>query len=232
MSDNRSSMITALTTIELIDNRPVVVKQRLPLHSQLGSEASAAARALARAATGAEARWLNAARHGGVVRLRRVSVDAARIETDLASTATLRLSATNLTDLVVSLRSAVHTLAAVHGLGLVHGNLGPDHILVSRSDPAATVLCSPAVDTRRLEPRDDLAALAATARTLGQAAGPKPWGWDEALTRLGAATEARSAIALLDEFRHRGHRPLRRTHRIWCGGWPGRGPRNVSWGQA
>jgi hypothetical protein len=122
----------ASTTLHLRGSQLVVAKQRL------GPAAAVHA--------GAEARWLMAARHPGVVALRRVAPGECRIETDHAGLTTLRTHHPDPQGTAEVLGLVAATLAELHRRGLVHGRLRPEHVILGGPRRRHPVLCSPGAD--------------------------------------------------------------------------------------
>jgi tRNA A-37 threonylcarbamoyl transferase component Bud32 len=190
-------MVVTHTTLALVGGAVVVVKQRAPLELQTGSPAGGEAVARARLHTEAEGRWLAAARHHGVVRLRLASAERCRLETRHAGLATLRTLDLRPPATAAVLAAAATVLADLHSRGLVHGNLTPDHIIVGRGI-ARPVLCSPSGTAT--DPAADVAGLAAVAAAVLPAAGRHDPAWLEAMERLRDDRHrigARRAAALL-----------------------------------
>ena len=118
-----------------------------------------------------EADVLAVASHPGVVELREFSANG-----DTATLATTRVAGTTLAILNPPHAEAVRILAAIaqtiadlHSMGIVHGGLGPDHVIVT--DDGRPVLCglgrggspgsSPPGTAQPLDTGDDLRALGA-----------------------------------------------------------------------
>lgn len=142
-------MMHCPTTIQLRAGRLVVVKQRV---------------ASQRVATETEARWLAAARHPGVVPLRRVSPATGVLETSHVGLATLRTRPTTPAMAAFILASVGRILADLHGQGLIHGNLAPEHVILTGPHQVIPILCSPRGANH--DPRLDVIALSQLAQTL------------------------------------------------------------------
>ena len=221
MHSVRPPTITALTSLQLIGSRLIVVKRRMAIDAWLAPETLAQVTIEAQQATEIEARWLAAARHPGVVRLVRVSTVNSRLETELAGSATLRTLPLGFSQLALVLRSVAATLVDLHGLGLVHANLTLDHVVISHGTAVGPSLCSPAITRADVEPIDDVAALAALVEQAGATVGIRHPAWSETAEALHQTTEATTALRLLDRLSH--VRPSRFRPFGSAAGYPGAG---------
>jgi hypothetical protein len=109
----------------------------------------------------AEARWLDEARHSGVVVLRETSDDPFTIITEHAGGATLRMTDRSPDQIAAMMAAVARILADLHRAGMAHGKLTLDHIIIGSDGP---VLCSP--DGRIADAEVDLRALARCMREL------------------------------------------------------------------
>lgn len=109
----------------------------------------------------AEARWLDEARHSGVVVLRETIDDPFTIITEHAGGATLRMTDRSPDQIAAMMAAVARILADLHRAGRAHGKLTLDHIIVGAHGP---VLCSP--DGRITDAEVDLRALARCMREL------------------------------------------------------------------
>jgi len=127
-------------------------------------------------ATEIEAEWLNAARHGPVVKLDHVAPTRSLVQTRLAGTASLRTltigtspcgrnnkpkalaSIAQLSSLLPQLAFAVEQL---HQAGLAHGQITLEHAIVTGVERDRIVLCSPNTDpSQKITSGTDSQALA------------------------------------------------------------------------
>ncbi|MCP3990000.1 MAG: hypothetical protein GY724_13070 [Actinomycetia bacterium] len=204
------NLTTALTTLVLAGSSPIVIKRRLPIDHWQIKAITAQAKAEARQRTECEAQWLVAARHHGVVRLRRVSGSDARLETELASVSTLRTVSLTWAQVASTLGAVATTLADVHHDGLVHANLSPEHIIVEPGG-RRPVLCSPSPRAMGLGPARDLAALATIATSFGPEAGC-PAEWSEVVEALETCVDTAESARV---FRHLAVSSTRARARRW-----------------
>ncbi|MDH3683110.1 MAG: hypothetical protein OEV40_24545 [Acidimicrobiia bacterium] len=155
----RNGRITTTSSIELIGRRVVVVKRRRAIDE---AEPAPNRPSLVSSLTEAEGRWLVAARHPDVVRVRRVTPAAGVLITDHAGLLTLRTCRLTLRAGAGFLAAVAVTVADLHRRGLVHGNLRLDHVIVAGADRLRPVLCSPAPPPRgrSADPAADVLALA------------------------------------------------------------------------
>lgn len=191
-------LTTASTTLCLVRGRPVVTKKRVAVDPWRGADLAQPALAEARRATKAEAGWLAEARHGGVIRLRRVCVDQAWFETDLAGLHSLRTALLAPTAVTAALATTATTLAELHRRGLTHGNLALEHVIVNPTRVSAAVLCSPtARQTSHQGPQVDLDRLVAMVAAVGPPEGAGARRWARLVADLGAVADLDEAARLL-----------------------------------
>jgi hypothetical protein len=189
-----NGLTTALTTVEVVGANLIVAKRRVSIDRWHVDALAARARDEARALTEQEGRWLAAARHRGVIQLRRVQGGAARLETDFATGSSLRTVRLTWAQVATALESVANTLAELHQGGLVHANLAPEHVIVG-PEGRHPRLCSPRPWAAERGPAEDLAELASMADSFG-AAGHRPSMWTTAVESLASCTDLAAAADL------------------------------------
>ncbi len=220
------------TYIESIGEAPVVVKQRRVggwssrSHGRPPSTEVLTAfeepLLVAEGQTEREGRWLMAARHPGVVRLRRALPTEAALATDLSGLHNLATYRHPPATLARVLATVARTLAELHGRGLAHGSITGPHVILAGRELLDPVLCSPSTDAAMglARPDEDVSALAALAEALmAPDAQPRPgrraWaGWADVIEHLTGAeaptTEApTTAFTAAELFLSLARRPRR-----------------------
>lgn len=158
--------VLTTTTIDTIGENVVVMKRRTPAGDGSARLRSAEALEIARTRTEAEGRWLAAAQHGGVVRLRRVSSTDGALTTYFAAMLTLRTARLPPRQTAATLARVAETLGDLHRRGVVHGNLMLDHIVVAGHRLERPLLCSPSPEPCD-DPAIDVMALASLVEQVG-----------------------------------------------------------------
>lgn len=201
----------ALTRTEMRRGVLLVVKARRPIDEPLGPDLLAVAREQARAATVAEARWLVKARDPGVVALRRVEPDQARLWTGHVAVASLACSPPSPALAAQILAEVATTAGRMHAKGLVHGAIRAEHVLLTpvRSSGRGRrslrpVLCSP----------DPTAAAAATGPATTSGTGGATGISGGTTTGPDVDIDAAALVALVEQWHRRA------------------GPRRSAWDQA
>ena len=190
MTSSRSSFHTS-TSIRLLGGDPVVLKRRVPAGAvEPGASDPVPPGPDERRRTEDEARWLYAAHHPGVVRLRRLSIDHAVLITDFAATATLQTCRHQPAAMAAVLAAVAATLGDLRARGLVHGNLDPTHVLLTGPGAISPVLCSPGPPTGGDDGNgngrdlDDIDSLGSMADAVGRRSNGAFRHWSPVIDRL------------------------------------------------
>lgn len=211
MSLSVPRLFTASTTLTKSGSSLHVVKRRIPMPDLGSRELALEAERRARRATIDEARWLASVRHPGVVQLKRVIPADHCLETRYAGRTTLRRAPLSPDQAARVLLDVATTVSELHAQGLVHGRLGPDHVIISTRSPPSAILCSP--NGTMTDPADDLQDLVALADHVHRSIDTCPRAWPEIVSEIraeGSAITARDIVEAFENLRQTGVRARRR----------------------